>query len=209
MFLERIPVGPLNVNCYIVGECEGGEAVIIDPGGNSEIILNTVSKYNLKIKYIINTHCHFDHVGAIMEVRDNTGASFLIHEDGNKMLSSAKHSAKMFMNIDIEDPPPADSYLGDGDIINFGTLKFQIIHTPGHSPDGICLLSAESIFTGDTLFSRAIGRTDLPWSNYDVLIESITSKLLPLNDDLQVYPGHGKSTTIGIERKFNPFLKNN
>ena len=207
MIFERIVVGPLDVNCYVIGENKGGEAIVIDPGGDAIVILDKIRENGLNVKHIVNTHSHFDHVGAVNEVCAQTGASFLIHKDGKEMLASVKFQAKTFLNIDFEDPPIADDYLTDGDIVIAGSLKLNVLHTPGHSPDGICLLMDDHLFTGDTLFAGSVGRTDLEGSSLEALATSIKSTILNFDDTIHVHPGHGPQTTIGTERHFNPILK--
>ena len=192
MILKSFPVGWLSTNCYVVGCEETREAAVIDPGMESkaetEPILDYIKQNGLHIKYIINTHGHPDHVAGNAAMKEATGAPILIHE------SNSEHVQ-------------ADRKLGDGDVLEVGTLKLVVLHTPGHTKDGISLLADNVVFTGDALFAGSIGRTDFFGGSYEELIRSIKTKLLSLLDSITVYPGHGPSTTIGDERQHNPFLQ--
>jgi glyoxylase-like metal-dependent hydrolase (beta-lactamase superfamily II) len=193
-------------NCFILG-CESTrEAVVIDPGDDADQILMAVAKLDLKVKYLINTHGHFDHVGANKRMKEVTGAEIAIHPDDEPMLDELSRSASMF-GLSAENSPPADILLKDGDEIKFGDITLQVIHTPGHSKGGVSLFTPGHLFSGDTLFAGSIGRTDLPGGDYDTLISSIKEKLLILDDDTQVYTGHGPETTIANEKRMNPFLR--
>jgi glyoxylase-like metal-dependent hydrolase (beta-lactamase superfamily II) len=193
-------------NCFILG-CESTqEAVVIDPGDDADQILMALSKLDLKVKYLINTHGHFDHVGANKRMKEVTGAKIAIHPDDEPMLGELSRSASMF-GLSAENSPPADILLKDGDEIQFGDITLKVIHTPGHSRGGVSLFTPGHLFSGDTLFAGSIGRTDLPGGHYDTLISSIKEKLLILDDDTQVYTGHGPETTIANEKRMNPFLR--
>jgi glyoxylase-like metal-dependent hydrolase (beta-lactamase superfamily II) len=193
-------------NCYILG-CESTkEAVVIDPGDDADRILMELSKAELRVKYLINTHGHFDHVGANKRMKEVTGAQLAIHPDDEPMLSQLSRSALMF-GMSVEDSPPADMLLEDGDEITFGDITLKVIHTPGHSKGGVCLYTKGHLFAGDTLFAGSIGRTDLEGGDYDTLISSIKNRLLSLDENTIVYTGHGLETTIGNERRMNPFLR--
>lgn len=206
MIIKKLEVGPIMANCFIVG-CENTkEAVVIDPGDDADRILMTLAKSGLKVMYLINTHGHFDHVGANKRMKDVTGAKLAIHPDDEPMLDRLSQSAMMF-GLSAEDSPPADILLKDGDEIKFGDISLTVIHTPGHSKGGICLFTKGHLFAGDTLFQGSIGRTDLQGGDYDALIASIKNRLLPLDDDTVVYTGHGPETTIGSEKQMNPFLR--
>jgi len=204
MILEKLVVGPLATNCYIVGSESGRQGMIIDPGDEANKILNRVKNLGLDIKYIVLTHGHLDHIGALKEVKEATSAQVAIHTNDvstikNKLLS-------IFLGIRHKSPPPPDKLLNDGDIISIGRLSFAVIHTPGHTPGGICLLGEGVLFSGDTLFNYGIGRADLPGGSYSQLMNSIQTKLMVLADEVIVYPGHGPQTTIGTERQGNSFL---
>jgi len=206
LIIKNLEVGPIMANCYILGCEETKEAVVIDPGDDADQILMTLAKSGLKVKYIINTHGHFDHVGANKKMKSATGAPILIHEGDVPMLSRLSTDATMF-GLSVENSPEPDQKIADGDIISFGNLKLKVLHTPGHSPGGVALHIKGSVFVGDTLFSGSIGRTDLPGGNYDTLISSVRNKLFTLSEDTKVYCGHGPATTIGKEKAYNPFFR--
>lgn len=206
MILDVLLIGPLGVNCYILGDEHTRQAVVIDPGGNPREILKTIEKRALKIIAIVNTHAHFDHVLALTEVRAATGAPFLLHAGEAQILASAQMSGAMF-GMAMRQPAPPDRLLNDGDTIPVGALRLKVLHTPGHTPGGICLLFDNRVIVGDTLFQSGIGRTDFPGGDYATLMTSIRDKLLTLPDETIVYPGHGPATTIGEERALNPFLR--
>jgi glyoxylase-like metal-dependent hydrolase (beta-lactamase superfamily II) len=191
-------------NCFIVG-CENTrEAVVIDPGDEADRILRELASEKLTVKHIINTHGHFDHVGANKPLKTATGADISIHAADAPMLDQLAASASAF-GLACEDSPPPDRMLDEGDQVTFGELALKVLHTPGHTPGGISLYSNGCVFVGDTLFAGSIGRTDFPGGNYDTLIASIHDKLFPLGDDVRVFTGHGPETSIGSERRYNPF----
>ena len=206
MILQTLLVGPLGVNCYILADETTREAMVVDPGGNARDILNALQHHRLKVTAIVNTHAHFDHILALNEIRATTHAPFMLHADEVPVLAAAKASAASF-GMGISPPAPADRLLKDGDTVVVGALLFKVLHTPGHTPGGICLLEEKNVFVGDTLFQGSIGRTDFPGGDYATLMSSIRDKLLPLADDTIVYPGHGTSTTIGEEKQLNPFVR--
>lgn len=205
MFLKTVVVGPLEVNCYIIADEKNKEAAVIDPGDNSDEILDVIKKNNLNLKYIINTHAHFDHIGAIGKIKDATGAKFLIHEMETHVLKTLP-SQNLIFGIKTDSPPPPDRFLKDCEELMLGDIKLRILYTPGHSPGGICIHADGVLFTGDTLFAGSIGRTDLPGGDYNTLINSIKKKLLPLGDETIVLPGHGPKSAIKEEKEYNPFL---
>jgi hydroxyacylglutathione hydrolase len=192
MKVKSFPVGWLSTNCYVVSCEETKEAAVIDPGMESERetepILDYIKQNELKVKYIINTHGHPDHVVGNEAIKEATGAPILIHEN----------------TIEKVD---ADRKLHDGDVLQVGNIKLVVLHTPGHTPDGISLLTDNAVFTGDTLFAGSIGRTDFLGGSYKDLMQSIKTKLMCLPDSLTVYCGHGPVTTIGDEKRYNPFLQ--
>ncbi len=206
MILQTLLVGPLGVNCYILGDEKTHEAIIIDPGGNARDILNTLQRTGLKATAIVNTHAHFDHIIALNEVRAATHAPFMLHADEVPILAAAQASAGMF-GMHVAQPAPVDRLLNDGDEVKVGNLVLHVLHTPGHTPGGICLQHGNQVFVGDTLFQGSIGRTDLPGGDYATLMRSIRNKLLPLADDTMIYPGHGQATTLGEEKQLNPFVR--
>lgn len=208
MIIETIPVGPLQVNSYILGCEKSNEGVVIDAGGSVDRLLDRIEKLSLTIKYLIDTHGHFDHVGGNRAFIEATGARFLIHEKDAFLLSIAAESSKSF-GVVAENSPEPDEFLTDGMIIEFGAQRLEIFHTPGHSPGGCCIYSAEAgaVFTGDTLFNGSVGRTDLPGGSMEVLMRSIRERLTTLPETTRVFPGHGPSSTIAIERLSNPFVR--
>lgn len=205
VIIEKLTVGPLAVNCYLVGEEAGGAGMIIDPGADARTILNRGKALRLDIKSIVLTHAHFDHIGALKEVKEATRAEVTLHADDAQAL---QHGNSLGFDFDFSfSPPPApDRLLKDGDSLDLGRPRFLVLHTPGHTPGGICLLGEGVVFTGDTLFYSGIGRTDLPGGNSNELMESISARLMVLPDNTTVYPGHGPESTIGQERRNNPFL---
>jgi len=207
MIIEALAVGPLQTNCYVVGDEASGEGIVIDPGGDATTILEVVRRLKLKIKLVVNTHGHFDHIMANKEVVEGTGAPLAIHPDDASMLTSPLRSFSFFAGS-FRPGPAATVSLTEGSIVEVGSLKLQVLHTPGHSPGSISLWCAEQkiVFSGDALFNLGIGRTDFPGGSMRVLLQSIRDKLFTLPDDVVVYSGHGPQTTIGFERAHNPFL---
>ncbi len=205
MILMRLIVGPLQVNCYILADEKTKEAVVIDPGDDVRDILKIIENKGLTVKSIVNTHAHFDHVGANKELKEATGAELLLHEADAALLTSSTGQAVMF-GMKGAVSPPADRYLKHGDVITAGEVALKVLHTPGHSAGGICLQEEGIVFSGDALFAGSIGRTDLPGGDLMTLINSIKEHLLTLPDETRVFPGHGEDSTIGAERKENPFL---
>jgi hydroxyacylglutathione hydrolase len=205
MILKTLVLGLFGSNCYIVGSETTREGVIIDPGDDPEAILNSVKELKLDIKLIVLTHGHIDHVGALREVKRVTGARVAIHSDDAGAIQDPMLGARF--GLQYTPAPPPDLLLKDGDKISVGDLHFSVIHTPGHTPGGICLLGEGVVFTGDTLFQFGIGRYDLPGGDGNQLLRSIHTKLMGLPDDTIVYPGHGDESTIGTEREGNPFLQ--
>lgn len=206
MIVKVLVVGPIGANCVIVGCEKTKKAVVVDPGDEGDRILAALAQEQLTVEHIINTHGHFDHVGANKRLKEVTGADLLIHSGDAPMLGQLKEMAMSF-GMRMDNSPPADKTLEDGDVITFGECSLKVLHTPGHSPGGISLLGDDFVIAGDTLFQGSIGRTDLPGGNYATLINSIKTKLLPLGDNLKVYTGHGPATLIGGEKRFNPFLQ--
>jgi hydroxyacylglutathione hydrolase len=208
MIIERVVVSPFATNCYIVGSESSREGIIIDPGDESKVILKKVSDLGLDIKLIVLTHGHIDHIGALKDIKEATGAEMAIHTDDAQSLrgKGGLIISMLVSGLPYPKPPPPDRLLKDGDGLNVADLHLRVLHTPGHTPGGICLAGEGVVFSGDTLFNFGIGRTDLPGGSYRQLMESIHTKLMVLPDDTTVYPGHGPETTIGAERAGNPFL---
>ena len=208
MLFRALELGPFLANCYIVGSDRTGEGIIIDPVAEAETIMDNVRQLGLTIKLIIATHSHPDHIMALGQIKEETGAPFAMHEaeSAGMIASGMARVMGMFMSGSAEPLPKPDMSLQDGEAIEVGDLSFTVLHTPGHSPGGISLYGQGMVFVGDTLFNFSIGRTDFPGCSHQQLIESINSKLLTLPDETIVYPGHGPQTTIRAERQHNPFL---
>ena len=205
MIFKKLVVGPFASNCYIVGSESTKEGMIIDPGAEAEQILKNVEDLGLDIKFIVLTHGHMDHVGALKEVGEATGAEVCVH--ANDAQSIQGRSLSNLFGLAYKSPPPPERLLKGGDSIDIGDLHFLVLHTPGHSSGGICLVGHGVVFCGDTLFNYGIGRYDLPGSSGSQLMNIIHTKLMVLPDNTVVYPGHGPDTTIGAERQGNPFLR--
>jgi hydroxyacylglutathione hydrolase len=210
MILKMFTFGMYLTNCYVVGCEETKEAVVIDPGFDrdkeAEEVLRFIEQNGLHVKYIINTHGHSDHIAGNGIIKKATGASILIHEDDAIMLTNVAKTLSRIFGLHVTSPQ-ADKTLHDGNVIQFGRIKLVVLHTPGHSRGGISLLGEDFVFTGDTLFAGSIGRTDFPGASFEEIMQSIKTKLVTLPDHFKVYPGHGPVTTIGEEKKHNPFLQ--
>lgn len=206
MIIKKVVVGPLEVNCYIIGCEDSKEAAIIDPGDNADEIIRTIEKEGLKPKCIINTHAHFDHVGGVKAIQDHFKIDFFLHKEDLFLVDNASEQATAFGLKPIP-KPEVNKYVNNGEKISLGNKSITVIHTPGHSPGCVCYYLDNNVFVGDTLFAGSIGRTDLPGGSYETLINSIKENLFPLGDNTIVYPGHGPSTTIENEKEHNPFLK--
>lgn len=206
MIIKTLTVAPIGTNCYILACEKTGEAIVIDPGGEPEKILGVIDKEEFVLKYIINTHAHFDHVGAVLDIQKSKKVPFLLHKEEQSNIDPVffSESLRAFGFSSVE-PPKIDEYIDSEKTYTFGECSFKVLETPGHSPGGVCFLFDKEVFVGDTLFAGSIGRTDFPGGSMDVLMESIKTKLMPLNDDIIVYCGHMGTTTIGQEKKFNPY----
>ena len=209
MIHEILPVGMLACNCSIVGDEKTGEAVVIDPGDEIDRVQEVLARHNLRVKYIVATHAHIDHVGGLEQLKRATGAAVLMHAADLPLYENVAVQAE-WLGL----PPPevvsVDQFLKEGDALRFGAYVLEVLHTPGHSPGSLSLHLAGTetkIFSGDTLFQQSIGRTDLWGGSYEQILKSIHSRLLIFPDETPVFPGHGLSTTIGDERETNPFLR--
>lgn len=206
MIIKQLTVGPIMANCFILGCERTRQAAVIDPGDETDKILTALANEKLTLKHILNTHGHFDHVGGNRRLKDATGADLLIHADDAAMLDHLSTSAAAF-GLSAQNSPPPDRTLAEGDSVNFGDITLKVLHTPGHTPGGISFYTDGCVFVGDALFYGSIGRTDFPGGDYDTLIASIRTKLFALDDDTTVYTGHGPATTIGQEKRENPFVR--
>jgi len=205
MLLETLVVGHLSVNCYIFACEKTHQAAIVDPGDEADQILSVVKKLDCRVKYILLTHGHIDHLSQIPILKNKLKAEFLMHEQDIPLVQSASTQAALFGLPDPGDLKP-DRFLNDGDIIHLGELTIQVIHSPGHSPGSITFQVNQKLFVGDLIFNGSIGRTDLPGGDYSQIIESIQKKIFTLPDSVEIYPGHGPATTVGIEKNTNPFF---
>lgn len=199
-------VGPLACNCYVVGDPATKQAIVIDPGGDADEITDALVQNELIVTAIVATHAHFDHVLAAEEVRQKTGAPFYLHEGDRVMLDWFQESGRLFLGMDLPAAPEVDNTPTEGDKLTAGAVELEVLHTPGHSPGSISLISDDAVFAGDTLFAGSVGRTDLPGGDTDTLVHAIKDKLFSLPEELPVYPGHGPATTLGEERRHNPFV---
>ena len=199
-------VGPLQCNCYIVGDREAKQAIVIDPGDDADVLAESLAEQELNVTAIVATHAHFDHVVAAGRLRELTGAPFYLHRDDGPILDWLQESGRIFLGVDLGPPPEVDRDASEGEILTAGSGRLEVIHTPGHSPGSISLIADNAIFSGDTLFAGSIGRTDLPGGDTAALLSAVKNKLFLFEDDLPVHPGHGPATTLGEERKFNPFV---
>jgi hydroxyacylglutathione hydrolase len=210
MFIEQRQVGNMAVFSYLIGDENAQEALVIDPAVDIERIIESAENHKVKIRYIVNTHGHADHIGGNADMKRRTGAQIIIHEDDADMLIHTP--IEILHMFDAKPSPPADRLVREGDTVQVGEVKLQVIHTPGHSPGSMVLFMEGYAFTGDTLFVEAVGRTDLPGGSWETMLDSIQRKLLILPDETVVLPGHNygrtETSTIGHEKLHNPFLRN-
>ena len=207
LLFRMIPVGPLGTNCYVVGCETTKKGLVIDPGDDADVILRHIRELGLDLGLIVATHAHFDHIAGLKKLKDASGAVFAIHPAEQGLLRTYTVPRAESFGFTFDTPPLPDKLVNDGDILELGELRLKVLHTPGHSPGGICLEGHGVVFSGATLFNYGIGRTDNPFASFEQLIDSIRTKLLVLPDATPVLPGHGPRTTIGQERRANPFLK--
>ena len=206
MEVVKKSLGQMGTNCYLVWDEKTLEAAVIDPGFEDQRINDIISENKLKVKYILLTHGHFDHLGGVNQIKQLTAAKVLIHENDADCLLDPRRNLSVLagMSMVLE---PADGFLKENETIALGTVVIRVIHTPGHSKGGVCLLAEDQLFAGDTLFNTSIGRTDFADGDLKELLNGIESKLFILDDATIVLPGHGENTTIGYEKMNNPFLK--
>ena len=211
MIVEVRAVPPLDKNGFVVGCPETGDAVLIDPGDEADALLDAIRAHRLTVKYILLTHAHFDHITGVARAKSDLNVPIGLH-GADEFLYKAAVQQGIAFGFKVEAQPPIDFYLEDAGVIEFGSCSASVSHTPGHSPGGVCLAvgrsgdASRTLFVGDTLFGGGIGRTDLPGGDLDTLLASIRTVLFAFPDDSVVWPGHGSETTIGHERRTNPFL---
>lgn len=207
MILEKIVVGSYGANCYILADSEQKKGVIIDPGAEGERILKAVESLGIQIEKILLTHGHGDHIGAVPFLREKLACPVLAHFDEVDMLEDA--SLNLSSNMKHQASFSPDDTFGHGTIISFGAHKLEVLHTPGHTKGGVCFLERKErvLFSGDTLFYGSVGRSDLFGGNHKTLIQSIQREIMSLEDSISVYCGHGSSTSVGFERRKNPFIQ--
>lgn len=205
MIHDVVAVGPLQCNCHILADESSKEAVVVDPGDDAAEILRRVQGYT--VRSLIHTHCHFDHMTATREVAQATGAEILIHKSDKALYDALARQYELFrMGRTPEDPLPVKRFLKEGERIGFGKHALRVLHTPGHTQGSCCFHLDGLLLSGDTLFCRSIGRTDLPGGDPEQEAESIRGKLYTLDPETVVYPGHGPTTRIAEERAENPFV---
>jgi len=202
-------VGPLQCNCTLLACEKTGEAVLIDPGDEGSRLVSELQGLNVKVKYLLHTHAHFDHIGATGFLKSHTQAQVCLHQGDQGIYEMLPVQGQMF-GMQFDPAPKIEKFLTDEEILEFGEHKIQVIHTPGHSPGGICFKLTggdEWLFSGDTLFQGSIGRTDLWGGDFDLLTKSIKRRIFTLKEDIAVFPGHGPSTFVGQEKRHNPFFQ--
>lgn len=207
--IKTLTLGIASTNCYLVGDTETNQAVVIDAVDDSDLLLQTAQNAGWEVKLILATHGHFDHILAAKRLKESTGAPFYIHEKGVEWLNILPHQGMMFTGSPFPAAAVPDRLLPDAtETLEVGAIRLETLYTPGHSPDHLCffLRDQKILFTGDCLFAGSVGRTDLPGGNYEQLMHSITQVLFPLGDDVAIYPGHMETSTLGEERQTNPFV---
>ncbi|RME05299.1 MAG: MBL fold metallo-hydrolase [Planctomycetota bacterium] len=200
------PVGIFQMNCYVVGDRVTREGVVVDAGAESGVILDMVERSGLQIRYLFCTHAHIDHVMAVLDLKRELGVPFGLHREERFWLDALPEQAAMFGLPFSGEVPEVDIELREGDTFSFGRFEMRVFEVPGHSPGHVMFLVEDKLFSGDCVFYRSIGRTDLPRCSYDLLMESITKKILTLPEETTIFPGHGPATTVGDEKKYNPFF---
>lgn len=207
--IHSLTLGIAATNAYIIGDTDSGRALVIDPVDSADLLLKTARDAGWTIELILATHAHFDHILASKALKEGTGAPFYIHTDCSEWLKALPHQGRMFGLASLPEAAEPDRLLTDGsEIITLGAIRLETRHTPGHAPGHLSFYMPDQriVFSGDTLFAGSIGRTDLPGGSYELLMQSIFTQLMTLDDDVRVLPGHMQETTIGRERRTNPFL---
>lgn len=204
--MEILPLGPLETNCYLLTEHVSRQTMVVDPAEEADFLISHLQALNTECVLIVLTHGHYDHIGALSDLAKATGAQVAIHQADHAMLLQPESNFSSFMGVQYKYEGET-RLLQDNDTVSIGDKTIKVLHTPGHTPGGICLLADDFLISGDTLFQLGVGRTDFPGGNSQALIQSIQEKLLKLPEGLPVFPGHGPSTTIGNEKRGNPYLK--
>ncbi|HET6203432.1 MAG TPA: MBL fold metallo-hydrolase [Planctomycetota bacterium] len=203
--IATIPVGPFVMNCTLLKDEETGKGLVLDPGDEVERVAKGVEREGIEVVALVGTHGHLDHVGRAAELKEALGAPFYFHRDDRWLLENLESQGRMF-GLGPLRAASVDRWLEHGDRVEFGSVSLEVIHAPGHSPGSICLLGEGHLFAGDVLFRGSVGRTDLWGGDWDALERSIRERLFPAGDSIVVHPGHGPETTIGEERRANPFV---
>lgn len=206
MRIYPVPVGEMGTNCYIIADETTNCGAVIDPGADGAVLLRKTEELGIDLKYILLTHTHYDHIGAVAELKRATGAAIAVGAEDADGLNDGRWNLSAFTGETIA-PSEADVLLRDGDELRMGELCIRVLFTPGHTKGGVCFLAEDNLFAGDTLFAQSVGRSDFPGGNPQTLLHSIRTKLMTLEDSVRVYPGHGPTTTIGAERYGNPYLR--
>ncbi len=206
MKIIKKSLGQMGTNCYVLWDEKTLAAAIIDPGFEDQQIIDIINENHLKVKYILLTHGHFDHLGGVSQLKNLTNAKVLIHKNDADCLTSSQRNLSDLIGMALV-LEPADGFLTEDETVALGDITIRVIHTPGHSKGGVCLLAEDQLFAGDTLFNTSIGRTDFADGDLNELLSGISQKLFVLDDAITVLPGHGENTTIGYEKRNNPFLK--
>ncbi|MBM4141262.1 MAG: MBL fold metallo-hydrolase [Nitrospira sp.] len=204
MIIKKLVVGPLENNCYSIADEITKETLVIDPGDEPDRILELINENNFKVKYILCTHAHLDHVGAVPDIKKETGAKIVIHRDEYEIYKRASEQAAIW-GYELDPLPEPEIFISDGDKLEIGNLKLEVLHTPGHSPGGICLYGEGILITGDTLFAGSVGRTDFYGGDIEKLKRSF-KRLMSLSNKVKILPGHGPESTIGKEKESNFFF---
>lgn len=207
VIVDWATVGPFRQNSYVLGDPETKEAVLVDPGDEPQAIEAILAKHGLTPKYVLNTHAHLDHVNAVHHFQEKWGLPFYLHQGDREWLEGLPLQGRMF-GFPTSPVPRVDRWVADGEVLPLGSKRIEVIHTPGHTPGGCCLLLRDDkvLVTGDTLFAGSVGRTDFPGGSWEQLEASIKGRLFPLGDDVAFYSGHGPPSTLGEERVNNPFV---